>query len=88
MDVDQEVRRVCAVLAARHPLFAERTVERLVARLFQEYDGAPVQQYLPILVERAAEDRLRDLDRDYRAPLDRRSRSRRRPGGETSATAR
>ncbi|MBI4940159.1 MAG: hypothetical protein HY830_05380 [Actinobacteria bacterium] len=65
MDVDQEIRRLSATLAVRHPLFAPQTVERLVTRLFEEYADARVRTYLPVLVERAADAQLRDLDRDY-----------------------
>jgi hypothetical protein len=65
MDVDQEIRRLSAALAGRHPLFAPQTVERLVTRLFEEYSDASVRTYLPVLVQRAADAQLRDLDRDY-----------------------
>lgn len=71
MDVEQEVHRLTNALVERHPLFPRQTVERLVVRIFGEFDGASVRSYLPILVERAAEARLRALDGDYageRAP--------------------
>lgn len=71
MDVEQEVRRLTAALVQRHPLFSGQTVERLVVRIFDEFSDATVRGYLPILVERAAETRLRELDGDYdgeRAP--------------------
>lgn len=71
MEIEQEVRRLTASLVDRHPLFSRQTVERLVSRTFAEFDDARVTTYLPILVERAAEARLRELDGDYdgeRAP--------------------
>ena len=71
MEVEQEVRRLTASLVARHPLFPRQTVERLVGRTFDEFAGARVTTYLPILVERVVEARLRELDGDYdgeRAP--------------------
>jgi hypothetical protein len=71
MEVEQEVRRLTASLVQRHPLFSRQTVERLVVRTFDEFAGATVKNYVPILVERAAEARLRELDGDYageRAP--------------------
>ena len=71
MEVEQEVRRLTAALTDRHPLFPRQTVERLVVRTFEEFAQARVTTYLPILVERAAEARLRELDGDYdgeRAP--------------------
>ncbi len=71
MDVQQETARITQVLAARHPLFAPATVERLVTRVFAEFEGAAVTTYLPILVSRAADVRLRDLDHDAE-PADRR----------------
>ncbi len=67
MDVQQETARITQALAARHPLFAPATVERLVTRVFAEFEGAAVTTYLPILVSRAADVRLRDLDHDYPA---------------------
>ncbi|MFN0283237.1 MAG: three-helix bundle dimerization domain-containing protein [Kineosporiaceae bacterium] len=65
MDVEAETRRVTAVLSARHPLFAPRTVERLVRRIFAEFADAPVRTFVPVLVQRRADERLRDLDHDY-----------------------
>ena len=72
MEVEQEVRRLTDSLVGRHPLFSRQTVERLVARTFAEFAGSRVTTYLPILVERTAEARLRELDGDYageRAPV-------------------
>lgn len=65
MTRQDEVRRVTAVLAARHPLFAEATVERLVRRTFDEFAGARVTAFVPVLVQRIVGARLRDLDRDH-----------------------
>ncbi|WP_088288376.1 three-helix bundle dimerization domain-containing protein [Kineosporia sp. A_224] len=67
MDVDHEARRLVAVLAARHPLFRPRTIDRLVRRIFDEFADSPVRTYLPVLVQREAERRLRDLDHDFPA---------------------
>ncbi|WP_088319274.1 three-helix bundle dimerization domain-containing protein [Kineosporia sp. R_H_3] len=67
MDVDHEARRLVAHLAARHPLFRPRTIERLVRRIFDEFADSTVRTYLPVLVQREAERQLRDLDHDFPA---------------------
>lgn len=61
MDRDAEIRAMVGDLAERYPL-PEATVDRLVRRLFAEFEGAPVQTYVPVLVRRAAENTLRDVD--------------------------
>jgi hypothetical protein len=44
---DDELAAVVDDLAARHPLFARITIERLVARTFEEYHSAPIQSFVP-----------------------------------------
>lgn len=67
MDVDVETRRIADVLCQRHPVFARRTVDRLVARTFEEFATSTVTAYLPVLVQRRADALLRELDFDFGA---------------------
>jgi hypothetical protein len=67
MDVDRQADRIAAELCDRHPLFARRTVERLVQREFLGFLGSSVTAYLPLLVRRRADAALRDLDFDFDA---------------------
>jgi hypothetical protein len=65
MDLDQEQARIVAVLAQRHPVFAEQTIARLVARTFRQFRSATVTTFLPILVQLEVEAQLSALDRDF-----------------------
>lgn len=53
---------VVEALARRHPLFAEATIERWVAKESHRYEDARIPTFVPILVERAVELTLRDLE--------------------------
>lgn len=64
MDLGRVTDRIVTELCARHPLFARRTVERLVQREFGGFRGAAVTTYLPLLVLRRADTALRELDFD------------------------
>jgi hypothetical protein len=55
---------VVAVLATRHPMFARTTIERWVRECFESYRSAAVQTYVPVLVEREVDARLRGLEGD------------------------
>ena len=65
MDLEDEVTAVTLVLAQRHQAFAVETIARLVRRTFDAYTGATVTLYLPLLVQREVETRLRALDHDF-----------------------
>ena len=63
-DVTIECRAIADELAPRHPHFALVTIERLVLRTFEEFSDAAIRAYLPILVRRQVEARLRYADPD------------------------
>ena len=48
-----------AELRRRHPRFRQVTIERLVSRIVQRYDDAPVKAFVPVLVRREALEQLR-----------------------------
>ncbi|MEZ5193671.1 MAG: hypothetical protein R2734_15020 [Nocardioides sp.] len=52
---------VIAHLQARFPAMSAEAIAEAVRSLYQQYDGAAVRTFLPILVEREAGDRLRAL---------------------------
>jgi hypothetical protein len=52
---EQQVQQVVAMLRTRFPRFAVATIERRVRAGFERYAGAPVQSFLPILVQREVE---------------------------------
>jgi hypothetical protein len=58
------VADVVEVLVQRHSLFARSTIDRWVREAFSAYGDAPIQGYVPILVQRQIEARLRSLETD------------------------
>ena len=46
-------------LSRRYPHQPRATIEHWVAEGFESYSAAPVQTYVPVLVERQVADRLR-----------------------------
>lgn len=63
MDRDAEARALVDDLTERFPVLPRATVQRLVQRLYAQYEDAPVQSYITLLVRRSAEQSLRELDR-------------------------
>ena len=51
--------RIVVSLSARFPGAAQSVIERTVDRRFLEFYGAPIREYIPIMVEREATDDLR-----------------------------
>ena len=62
MQIEQELLDLVAELHRRHPRFRRATIERLVARVAEQYRDAPVQSYVPVLVRRQVSDQLRYAD--------------------------
>ncbi len=58
-------RRLCT----RFPSVSAETVDALVAEIHREYDGRPIRDYVPLLVERQAREHLSRIPRQ-RAPSD------------------
>ncbi|GAB3247121.1 three-helix bundle dimerization domain-containing protein [Kineosporia babensis] len=59
---EPEVQAIVAELSVKYPLFAAATIQRWVQRETARYADAPVTTFVPILVRRAVERTLRDLD--------------------------
>jgi hypothetical protein len=56
-------------LRTRFPSVSTETVEALVAECHREYDGRPIRDYVPLLVERQAREHLSRIPRQ-RTPED------------------
>lgn len=54
-----ELSDLVTELHRRHPGFRRTTIERLVVRVAEEYEGAPIRSYVPILVRRQVSEQLR-----------------------------
>ncbi|KSU78723.1 hypothetical protein GA0061083_0569 [Pseudarthrobacter enclensis] len=64
MGVSEEVRAMSAVvdrLAAKHPDVARRVIEDVVQDEHRSLDAGRLRDFVPVLVEHAARDRLRTL---------------------------
>lgn len=60
---------VASRLRTRFPAVSAETVEALVAEIHHEYDGRPIRDYVPLLVERQAREHLSRIPRQ-RGPGD------------------
>jgi hypothetical protein len=56
------VQAIVDRLATRHPVLPRTTISRLANEEHNRFAGAPVQNYVPILVARAVETQLRAVD--------------------------
>lgn len=52
-----------AMLSAKYPIFAVATIQRWVANESGKYSSARIQQYVPVLVQRAVDATLKELAR-------------------------
>lgn len=57
-DEDRAVAEVAERLLKHFPLEAPDVVKATVAEFHQQYDGSRIRDYIPVLVEREARDRL------------------------------
>ena len=57
-DEQQAMEHVAARLMAQYPDATRERVDEVVDEEHQRYDGRPVRDFVPVLVERAAKDRL------------------------------
>jgi hypothetical protein len=55
--IDQVVGR----LTSRYPAISQSTVERVVHDVHARFDGIPLRDYVPLLVERSARSELDQL---------------------------
>ncbi|MFE3060796.1 three-helix bundle dimerization domain-containing protein [Nocardia sp. NPDC059239] len=58
-DEDQQIAALVRRLAAQFPAINTDTVEGIVAEIHHGFDGRPVRDFIPLLVERRAVRRLR-----------------------------
>ena len=65
----QALLHVAERLRARFPEVDSTTINQLVERFHRAYDGRPIREFIPIMVEREARDHLLHLPRQ-RGPAD------------------
>ena len=59
---DQAIAKVVDRLADRFPTLGRARVEQVVAETLGLLDGNPIRDYVPVLVERTAKNRLRHIE--------------------------
>jgi hypothetical protein len=61
------IDEVVARLTSRYPTISKETVGRIVHDVYARFDGRPLRDYVPLLVERSAKSELDRLgaDADY-----------------------
>jgi hypothetical protein len=70
MNNDDEAKsldRVVVELGQRFPAVPKSVVERLVADQYHEFDGAPVRDYIPVMVKRVAKESLTSMVSESRS---------------------
>lgn len=55
------IDEVVARLTSRYPAIPKETVESIVHDVYARFDGRPLRDYVPLLVERNAESELERL---------------------------
>jgi hypothetical protein len=62
-DVDEtkSIDTVIAALELRFPEVSRPKIEQVVERGYHRFDGAPIRDYIPVLVQRDARAQLRQL---------------------------
>lgn len=63
---DQALNELAQRLRDRFPSQPPETIEKVVRDYHREFDGDPIRDFIPVLVERQAVDRLSDVP-DQRA---------------------
>jgi hypothetical protein len=58
----RERERLVADMVDRFPVFPKLTIERLVQRVYHDYEQARVQAFVPVLVRRTVVQQLRYLE--------------------------
>jgi predicted metalloprotease with PDZ domain len=74
MTEDDEVKsldRVVTELGQRFPGVPRTVVERTVADRYRQFDGAPVRDYIPVMVKRSAKASLASMVSDSRTTFGR-----------------
>jgi hypothetical protein len=70
-DEAKSLDRVVVELGQRFPGVPKSVVERLVADRYREFDGAPVRDYIPVMVKREAKESLTSIVSESRTKFGR-----------------
>lgn len=60
-DETKSIDTVIAALEQRFPQLPRPEIEEIVGQRYHQFDGAPVRDYIPVLVQRSAKERLLEL---------------------------
>jgi hypothetical protein len=58
IEEDRAVAEVAARLRSRFPFVEPSSIDEVITDCHREYDGHPIRDFIPILVERQARDHL------------------------------
>jgi hypothetical protein len=65
------IDKLVVELGQRFPGVPRPVVERLVTERFREFEGAPVRDYIPVMVKRSARESLNSMIADSRSKFER-----------------
>jgi hypothetical protein len=60
-DETKSIDTVIAALELRFPEFPRPEIEQVVGASYHQFDGAPVRDYIPVLVQRGAREQLLEM---------------------------
>lgn len=60
-DETKSIDTVIAALELRFPQLPRPDIEVIVGQRYHEFDGAPVRDYIPVLVQRGAREQLLEM---------------------------
>jgi hypothetical protein len=66
-DEAKSIDRVVVELRQRFPGVPTLVIERLVAERYRKFEGAPVRDYIPVMVKRSASESLASMVSDSRS---------------------
>ena len=59
-DRNKTIEHISARVAQRHPAVQPDAIARAVEETYSHYDGSPIRDFVPVLVERSVNQDLRD----------------------------
>jgi UDP-glucose 4-epimerase len=60
-DETKSIDTVIAALESQFPSVGRPEIAKVVGQRYHEFDGAPVRDYIPVLVQRGAREQLLDM---------------------------
>ena len=60
-DETKSIDTVIAALELRFPTLPRPEIEEVVGHTYHQFDGAPIRDYIPVLVQRGARNQLLEM---------------------------